>query len=93
MLGSNSEFIKLSSCRLFGAHEKSSPSLGDRTRRLLQESPGLRELGKSFDGSRQAPVKMLQPVGYMGQMKPPGIGPQVLVLVSIYHGAILGTYF
>ena len=27
------------------------------------------------------------------KIKPPGIGPQVLVIVSIYQGAILGTYF
>ena len=27
------------------------------------------------------------------KIKPPGIGPQVLVRVSIYQGFILGTYF
>ena len=27
------------------------------------------------------------------KMKPPGIGPQVLVLGSIYQGFVLGTYF
>ena len=27
------------------------------------------------------------------KIEPPGIGPQVLVHVSIYQGSILGTYF
>ena len=32
--------------------------------------------------------------GYGSELnKPPGIGPQVLVLGSIYQGSILGTYF
>ena len=27
------------------------------------------------------------------KIKPPGIGPQVFFVVSIYQGSILGTYF
>ena len=27
------------------------------------------------------------------KIKPPGIGPLVLVIVSIYQGSILGSYF
>ena len=77
-------FLRVSgACEAQHAGAESCSRTAERNRSICEEPLGIGNCKRNSEENTMG----------MGQMKPPGNGPQGLVHVSIYQGCILSTYF